>query len=521
MKWDVAIVGAGMGGAALGYALAMAGHRVVFLEKGVWTSREEISDDPEASDPRVRLANGRWPNRISGWIDEAPVSFYPPLGCGVGGSTLLYAGTLERFARDDFERHDDSGNSCWPISYDALAPFYEQAEELFRVSGGPDSFYSGPAAPLRQPPPMSRSDSYFFNVLQRNGLKPYRAHNAGDGRGGDERGSDGTPSGHRYDARKVFIEPALATGNATVIDQCTVERVDAGADRVHRLTCQRQGEEITVHARCYALAGGALSTPFLLLRSTSRVWPTGVANGSGMVGRNLMFHVSDFVAVWQLGRKTMAGRSILVRDFYKLGRASLGVIQSTGLAADAHNVVHVLNMAIDAGSWKWLRPLKRFLHVPALLAAKLLGRATIFATVLEDHPYKSNRVWSDPEQPDTICFEYTIQDELRSRVREFRRLYKVAFRRHLMAILTPSINLNFGHSCGTCRMGSDSSLSVLNSECRSHDLENLYVVDGSIFPTSGGINPSLTIAANALRAGAIMSARLKASSGSRPVDVET
>ena len=511
MEWDVAIVGAGMGGAAFGYMLALTGHKVVFLEKGhAECPRSHQNDDPEAPDPVTRLASGRWPTRIRGLVNDQPMLFFPALGCGAGGSTLLYAGALERLSQRDFREQSSTGQGTgWPIGYEELAPFYHHAEQLFCVEGSPNPFEDGPAAALRTPPAMSRSDAYLFELLERNGLRPYRAHNAHPA----QSHAPGTApfSGRiRMNARRAFIEPALATGNVTLIDCCTVERVDADRDQVQALVCRRDGQELVVKAGCYALAGGALSTPHLLLRSSNDCWPRGVANSSDMVGRNLMFHVSDFVAIWTRGRGAGAGadRSILVRDFYENHAGRFGIIQSTGMTANARNIVHFLKGAMTTGRLRWLRPLKSLLQYPALVAAWVFGRATIFATVLEDRPYHENRITILPEDPDSIYFEYRIHEELRVRVRAFRRLYKKAFRRHWAFVLTPEVNLNFGHACGTCRLGLDHSQSVIDRENRCHDLQNLYIVDGSCFASSGGVNPSLTIAALALRAGAILSAKL-------------
>ncbi|MFN7024812.1 MAG: GMC oxidoreductase [Pseudorhizobium sp.] len=509
MQWDVAIVGAGMGGAAFGYALARAGHSVVFVEKGMMTFADDSADAPDSSDESVRLLHGRWPTQILGRVDGRETSFYPPLGCGAGGSTLLYAGTLERMAPADFENRPDRPE--WPFQYRKLEPYYREAESLFRVRGSPDPFYEGPPASLRTPPSMSSSDCDLFNLLKRKGLQPYQLHNACEAKPGCL--ACGGTICHRackHDAGRIFVEPALRTGRVTFLDMCTVQTVDADATTVKGLICRRNNEPLIVRAKFYALAAGALSTPLLLQRSANRFWPNGVANSSDMVGRNLMFHVSDFVAVWPRAhsRSIQAERSLAIRDFYRSGDDDFGIIQSTGMTATAGNIVHVLKGMIDAGPLGWLRPLRRTLHAPALVAAWLLGRATILATVLEDYPHPDNRVRPHQNHPEQIYFEYVIRPELRQRLRQFRRVYRAAFRPRRTMVLTPNVNLNFGHPCGTCRAGDDPRSSVVDRENRSHDLDNLFIVDASFFPRSGGVNPSLTIAANGLRVAELLSARL-------------
>ncbi|KEQ04505.1 GMC oxidoreductase [Pseudorhizobium pelagicum] len=509
MQWDVAIVGAGMGGAAFGYALARAGHTVVFIEKGMMAFADDGADDPDTPDEQLRLQHGRWPTQILARVDGRETSFYPPLGCGAGGSTLLYAGTLERLSAADFE--EATGRPEWPFPYRTLEPYYREVESLFRVRGSPDPFFDGPPSILRKPPSLTTSDRDLFNLLKRKGLKPYQLHNACESKPGCL--ACGGTICHRsckHDAGRVLVESALRTGRVTFLDRCTVETIDADATAVKGLICRRNSERVVVQASFYALAAGALSTPLLLQRSANRFWPNGVANSSDMVGRNLMFHVSDFVAVWPRGRSGIvdAERSLAIRDFYKCGDDDFGIIQSTGMAATMGNIVHVLKGMIDTGPLGWLRPLRRMLYAPALIAAWLLGRATILATVLEDYPYLDNRVRPHPHHPDTIYFEYVIRPELRQRVRRFRRIYRAAFRPRRTMILTPNINLNFGHPCGTCRAGSDPLSSVVDGDNRSHDVDNLFIVDASFFPRSGGVNPSLTIAANGLRVGELLSAWL-------------
>jgi choline dehydrogenase-like flavoprotein len=513
MEWDVAIVGAGMGGAAFGYALAMQGYRILFIEKGLSDAVGDGADDADAPDPIIRLSKGRWPSKIIARVDNEDAIFYPPIGCGAGGSTLLYAGTLERLARQDFVEAPQVGKPSWPFAYDEIEPFYRMAEGLFQVTGTPDPFYVGPRARLGPAATMTSSDAELFKLLQANGVQPYRSHNIGQPLSTPvmDHQDSVREGGGRGDAKHVFLLPAIASGGAAMLDRCTVDRIEADEKGVRGLICTREGQEIRIQAQYYALAAGALSTPQLLLRSANSSWPRGIANSSDMVGRNLMFHVSDFVAVWPGPgtRAVKAERAIAIRDFYTHQQASFGLIQSTGMAATARNVVHVLKIMINSGPLKRLRPITPVLQLVALAGARILGRATIFATIMEDYPYLENRVRLHRDHPDTIYFEYCIKPELRRRVRRFRQIYRRAFKSRLMLVLTPNVNLNFGHACGTCRAGSDPRSSVVNAQNRSHDLDNLYVVDSSSFPTSGGVNPSLTIAANALRAGALLAERLK------------
>lgn len=518
-EWDVAVVGAGMAGAALGYRLARAGHKVLFLEKGASRFANDKEDEPYTPDPIKRMEQGRWPFHLSGFVNGQPTSFFPPLGCGAGGSTLTYAATLERFSPTDFEMKIDSpkGQVGWPITYDQLAPYYREAERLLKVNGGAPPY--GPTT-LLEPVQMNMCDGHFFSSLQANGMHPYRLP-VGFEATPDclQCGGVICPKNCKSDARNTFIEPALASGNAHLLDFCTVEHIEATDDAVTSLSCNHMGKPLVLKARMYVLAAGALSTPVLMLNSTSRSWPNGVANSSGMIGRNLMFHATDFFAVWPKERFNRAPpkKSIGVRDFYQYRGIDLGTIQSTGLNANYNNILHFLRTLIDGNRFRRVRFLKPLLRFPAAAAAFLFGKATVFSTILTDLPYPDNRVVPDPEQPGGMHFEYTIRSELVERVKLLRELCREAFRGHRMMIVPSDVNLNFGHSCGTCRFGHDPSESVLDANNRTHDLNNLYVADASFFPTSGGTNPSLTIAANALRVADHISAQLRVHKFAAPI----
>ncbi len=508
-EWDVAIVGAGMGGSAVGYVLAKAGLRVLFIEKGHAEFAQDEVDDPDTADEAKRLRHGRWPQQVSGVVDLQKVRFFAALGCGAGGSTLLYAAALERFSPSDFLTVDEDGRPVWPIGYDVLDPYYRMAERLLHVRGSQDMLQ--PKAEVLEPPAMTHCDQHFFDSVSGNGMHPYQVHTACKHIDDcDQCGGSICHRGCKQDARRAFLEPALATGNVTILDQCSVERIEADENGVTELLCRRNGETISISAKSYILAAGALSTPLLLLNSANRFWPKGLANTSDLVGRYLMFHVSDFFAVWPRGKTRVStpGKSIAFRDFYEHDGVKLGVIQSTGLTATANNVLHFLKSAIDRYGWIWLKPFKPFMRIPAMIGAFISGNATIFASILEDLPYKENRVRPNPDGSSGIYFEYTIHEELKRRTDVFRRLYRRAFKHHRMMVLGSEINLNYGHACGTCRFGEDPSTAVLDTNNRTHDLHNLYVVDASFFPTSAGANPSLTIAANALRVGAHIAEQL-------------
>jgi choline dehydrogenase-like flavoprotein len=231
-----------------------------------------------------------------------------------------------------------------------------------------------------------------------------------------------------------------------------------------------------------------------------------------MVGRNLMFHTSDMIAINPRRPLSGAGpkKAISVNDFYLAGDTKLGTLQSVGVPVTRGWVLHFLRSRIETDPrwWRYLtRPLLRF---GAPMAAHYFRTAAVFATIVEDLPYFENRVLLDPSAPNGMRFEYNYPDELRARNHMFRRaLIQLLKPRHEVFVLTNDNNINYGHVCGTCRFGSDPATSVLDRNNRAHEIENLYVVDGSFFPSSGGTNPGLTIAANALRVAQSINATLR------------
>ncbi|OGC91537.1 MAG: hypothetical protein A2W25_03585 [candidate division Zixibacteria bacterium RBG_16_53_22] len=509
--WDVAVIGTGMGGATVGHELAKAGHRVIFLEKGY----ADFADADDAlqldnEDAATRLRNGNWPTKITGSTGEKRSQFFAPLGCGTGGTTLLYAAALERFEPGDFATSSKTNRPIdeWPISFEQLLPYYRNAEKMFKVCGTGDPLCPDEGSQLLAPPRMAECDQHFFESFKASGLHPYRLHVAyGYQPGCKECGSYICPRKCKGDAKTICLEPALETGNALILDRCEVDRLEADASEIKEITGRRNGEKISIRARIVVLAAGAYFTPVLLLKSANKYWPNGLANTSDMVGRNLMFHVSDFIAVWPRGKYSIQGprKTLAFRDFYTYRGTKLGLVQSTGLTAGYGNIVYFLKAAFDRSRWSWFKPVRPLLRIPAYIASAIFGRATVFATILEDKPYRENRIVLDPNEPSGMRFEYTVHDELRERTGLLRKLIKESLARHRLLIVGQEVNLNYGHPSGTCRFGTDPATSVLDANNKAHGLNNLFVVDASFMPTSGGASPSLTIAANALRVAAHIS----------------
>ena len=503
-RWDVLVIGTGIGGGLAGRRLAERGLSVLFVEKGPLGHRSEgqvLTD--EISDYVARQSRGFWPTRIEARIDGGnPDQFFGPLGSGVGGSSVFYAAATERPERHDLEStnrlpHPSGG---WPVGYDAFAPWFEEAETLLSVRGEADPLSDIPAPPLPAPP-LSEAEASLFKDLREAGLHPYRAHEALARLPGctDCLGRK-CPRPCKMDGRSAGVEPALATGTARLLADCTVEELIEEKGRITAVRVRTGGQEHRLHAEIVVLAAGALHSPGLLLRST-KAHPEGCANSSGWVGRGLMFHLSEMLALWPKRGSPAVGatRTLSFRDLYTDGDQRLGLVQSMGVTADAGRIAAHLKGILARSPMRRLPGIGQVATVFARVGAVIFGNATVMVGIMEDLAYSENRVRPHPDDPEVPQIDYHVSDELKSRRSLFRRSIRRRLRGHRVLFLTFGPTLNFGHPSGTLRFGTDPATSVLDPDCKAHDLDNLYVADASFMPSSMGVNPSLTIAANALR----------------------
>lgn len=512
-QWDAIIVGTGMGGAACGYGLTKLGKKVLFLECGSSTQRLGTVPQAVPDGEQPRLARGWWPTKIETEIDGVLDRKYYPLGCGVGGSTLMYGAALERLDPKDFEparHHDDKGESAlpqtWPFSYDDLEPYYHRAEKILNVCGENDPLQVGILKTLNEAPALSDRDRALIADFQKAGLHPYRlpvsiryldkcAECIGYA----------CARGCKLDAQNAFVDPALAAG-AILLERCEVIHINDDGKRATGVRCRVSGQEVNIAAKNVVLSAGALASPKILLSSTSAKWPNGLANNTGLVGRFLMFHIGNQFAVWSRGSYTDEAprKTIALKDFYALDGVKYGAVQTVGVPAGRGNIHLYLKQLVGENFVKKIPFLSKVLGVVALIAEKIFGKATVFTAMLEDLPYKDNRVVLSATSPSGYKVIYNIRDELDARAKVFRSIVTKAMRYNRTMLIDRTIRLNYGHPVGSIRAGDDPSTSVLRYDNRAHEVENLYIVDGSFFPSSGGVNPSLTIAANALRVADLM-----------------
>jgi choline dehydrogenase-like flavoprotein len=489
---DAIIVGAGMGGAAAAFVLSQAGLRVLVIERGLAKADFDpayAGEYPETflsrgnrTDVLARSGRATWP--VNGWI--------PVVGGGEGGGSAVYGAALFRFHRDDF--------AAWPWAYEELAPYYRRCEELFCVRGTPDPLSADERA-LQEPAPLSAAGTELFDFMQANGLKPFRSPIGFENRPGcRECFGFYCDSDCKKTAGNVFLAPAQATGRVQVLYGTAVEQLLVEGGRVAGVRCSTAQGLREFRAASTFLAAGALMTPVLMLNSRSDHHPTGVGNRHDLVGRHLMRHLIDFYYVKTPSSAKAHGHLIEVSSSacYHHDGKRWGVLNtSAGLMAPAVMASEFIEHMRAISPVPFPAGLaKRFV---ALFLGHVSRDRVLLNPIIEDTPAPGNRVLPG-SRIDDVKIEYTMAAEDARRVKESRR--------HLMALLRPlsprllkvaEDNSFLAHACGTCRMAGDASRGVVDPAGKVFGVDDLYVVDASVFPSSGGVNPSLTVAAAALK----------------------
>lgn len=506
--YDIIIVGTGAGGATLAHALAPSGKRILVLERGDFIPRERENWDERAVFAQRRYAASET------WYDADDRPFSPYTHYCVGGNTKFYGAALLRMREFDFEevRHFGGVSPAWPLSYADFEPWYTRAERLYTVRGlrGADPFEPPASAPYSAPPlaaePRIQELSDDFAAL---GLRPFPIPLAVREDRADRAAApfrlsafDGYPdlTETKADAHVVALRPALRRHNVTLLTRALVQRLipDRSNTRVSRVAVIRDGERVHFSADLVVLACGAINSAALLLRSADDRNPRGLANSSDQVGRNYMTHQNGcYVAVMDTPNPSQFQKHFGLTDFYRAADDSpfpLGAIQLMGKP--------------DRGTLEWLRGDK----LPGVPLEDIIPRTIDFFLTAEDLPDPDNRITlrSDGSIKVTYTRNNTeAYDRLESKLTGLLSRIERGHGRRSPTVLTARLGVGgVSHQNGTLRFGHDPRTSVLDVNCKTHDLDNLYVVDSSFFPSSSAVNPSLTIMANALRVGEHLLERL-------------
>jgi choline dehydrogenase-like flavoprotein len=489
-SFDLIIIGTGMGGGTLAYALRNSGARILLVERG-----DFLPQEPQNWQPQAVFDHKRYKPAES-WYDVQGHSFQPGVHYFVGGNTKVYGAALPRFRREDFGavEHEGGTSPAWPISYDDLEPYYAQAERIYLVHGQQGEDPTEPARSGPYPFPAVTHEPYIEDLcgrLRSQGLHPFHYPMAIDLRAGGRcircKTCDGFPCQvlAKGDADICAVRPALESPTITLWPRTLAQRLltDDSGHRVVGVELVKDSEQVTVYADRIVVACGAVNSALLMLRSANGKHPNGLANSSSLVGRNYMVHNNTaLMAVDPFRRnRTVFQKTMAVNDFYFKGPDfpyPMGNIQLLG--------------KLQAGMLTAAQP-----GVPKPILQAMADRSVDWWVMSEDLPDPNNRIElrSDGKvivhwQPNNLVAHGKLVNAARRMMR--RAGYSFVFVQP-MGIETNS------HQCGTLRFGNDPATSVLDPFCRTHDVENLYVVDSSFFPSSAAMNPALTIAAQALR----------------------
>jgi choline dehydrogenase-like flavoprotein len=515
--YDVIVIGSGAGGGTLVRHLAPSGKRILLLERGGWLPRE-----PQNWQAQDVFVDGRYMSPDT-WYDADGEPFQPQVHYYVGGATKLFGAALYRLRQEDYGelRHHDGVSPAWPIAYADMEPYYTRAEQLYQVHGARGEDPTEPPASAPYPYPAVSHEPRIQQLsddLARAGLHPFHAP---CGVLLDEsqppfsacvrcNNCDGFPClvHAKSDAETIAVRPALKYPNVTLLTGARAVRLvcNSTGTAVTGVVVEHDGETETFGGDIVVSSCGAANSAKLLLSSACDAHPNGLANGSDQVGRNYMFHNSQAVlALSKETNPTIFQKTLGVNDFYFSGGKDfdfpLGNIQMVGKS--------------QAPMFRGEKPGEtRF--APTWSLEDIAQHAVDFWLSTEDLPLPENRVTLAPDG--NIAISYTASND-RAKELLYERLKSMLgdlgmHHGHLLphhAYLKNEIPVaGVAHQAGTCRFGSDPASSVLNSDCRAHELDNLYVVDTSFFPSIGAVNPALTAMANALRVGDHLLERLGA-----------
>jgi choline dehydrogenase-like flavoprotein len=517
--YDVIVIGSGPGGAAVAQRLAPTGKRILILERGDYLPRS-----PANWDSKTVFVDGAYQVDDT-WYGADGRTFQPGLHRFVGGNSKVYGAALFRLRAADFEevQHKDGISPAWPLKYDVFEPYYAEAEKLYHVHGarGEDPLEPPASGPYPYQPVSHEPKIQELNdVLTKEGLHPFHLPL---GILLDEKNGKPTPTSicircdafdgfpcllnGKADAQVISIDPTLAAhSNVTLLTDAYVTKLTTDADGGHvdGVVVERAGAQAVFSADIVVVACGALSSALLLLRSRNERHPNGLANGSDQVGRNYIRHnMSVLMALLKEPNHTVFQKTLAISDYYFGSddwQYPLGLIQMCA-ASHAEQI-----KGESLPSWlEWL---------PKMPFDKMAEHSMDFWLQSEDLPRPENRIYYDG---DRVVLDVTENNmEAHHRLKKKLEEMMNAFGAHPVLLerrlyLGKNIPISgTAHQAGTARFGTDPATSVLDLDCKAHELDNLYIADASFFPSIGAVNPTLTIIANALRVADHIKTRLSA-----------
>jgi choline dehydrogenase-like flavoprotein len=516
--YDVVVIGTGAGGGTLARHLAPSGRRILLLERGGWLPRE-----PSNWSAHDVFVDNRYISPDT-WVDGAGHEFQPQVHYYVGGATKLYGAALYRLRREDFGelKHHGGVSPAWPLSYEDMEPYYTQAEQMYEVRGARGEDPTEPPASAPYPFPALAHEPRIQQLADDLAAAGHHPFHAPCGVLRDEANPpystcvrcafcDGFPCPlhAKSDAEVHGVRPALLHPNVTLLTDATAVRLrtDASGRVVTDVDIDHEGARATVSADIVVVSCGAANSAKLLLASANERHPNGLANGSDQVGRNYMFHDSQAVlALSKEPNPTVFQKTLGLNDFY-FGTDDfaypMGNIQMVGKSTEE--------------MYRGEKPLETKL-APTFALRDVATHAVDFWLSTEDLPRPDNRVTLTDAGGIRLAYDVgdrtpseRLYHQLKSMLGHLGMHPDHLIPRHAYLKTTIPVG-GVAHQAGTCRFGTDPATSVLDEDCRAHELDNLYVVDTSFFPSIGAVNPALTAMANALRVGDHLLDRLDAGS---------
>jgi choline dehydrogenase-like flavoprotein len=514
-SYDVIVIGTGAGGGTLARHLAPSGKSILLLERGDWLPRE-----PANWDTVDVFVDGRYVSADSWYSPEDKSYFQPQVHYFVGGATKLYGAALYRMRAEDFSdlQHHDGLSPAWPISYQDMEPYYTAAEQFYQVHGarGEDPTEAPASAPYPYPAVAHEARiQQLSDDLEKSGHHPFHAPcgilvneaNLAYSTCVKCGSCDGFPCPlhAKSDAEVLGVRPALEHGNVTLLRNARAVKLETNpaGTAVTTVVVERDGETERYQCGIVVVAAGAANSAKLLLASANDRHPNGLANGSDQVGRNFMYHDSQAVlAVSKDPNPTVFQKTLGVNDYYFSGPGfdyPMGNIQMIGKS--------------QAAMFRGEKPLETK-FAPSWALRDVASHAVDFWLSTEDLPKPENRVTLGPDggvhlsyKPSNPTAAKRLYGQLKSMLGSLNMHEgHLAHRRLYMKTDIPIAGC--AHQSGTVRFGADPATSVLNADCRAHEVDNLYVADTSIFPSISAVNPALTAMANAIRVGDHLLARL-------------
>jgi choline dehydrogenase-like flavoprotein len=481
MQYPVVIIGSGIGGATTAYALARRGIEVLIVERG-----DYLPVEPENWSEHAIFIDKRYKPKET-WLDDKEKEFVPGVHYFVGGNSKVYGAALPRFRTSDFEyqKHLEGDSPAWPFRYSDLEPYYSEAEVLYKVHGTAGIDLTDPPRSKDYPFPSLPHEPYVQKLdyqLKTIGLHPFP----------NSMGIDLGPSGKcvrcstcdgfvckvgaKSDAQSCALDAALKTGLVKILTNTQVEKLVSkdGGKSINHLIANQGDKTVEIKGGKFVLSAGAVNSAALLLKS-------GIANSSDQIGRNFMMHINTHVAAFDPARKNnlIFQKTLSFNDWYLDGGNGypLGAVQLIG---------KVTGLMMKSYATK----------VPRILLNYIADHSVEFVLMTEDLPDSHNRVTISPAGKIQISRNAIGRKSHRELLKKSEKaLRKIGYKAFFKQPFDISMN---SHQCGTVKAGEDPKTSVLDRHCKSHDVNNLWVIDGGFFPSSAAMNPALTIAAQAL-----------------------